>query len=200
MSNTQQILVDYFPIQYNTLELNEAIKSNGVLRIKAVLQRANQKNQNGRVYPFDILKREADKYMVEFVKQRRALGELDHPETRTVVNLANVAHNIVEMHWDGEDLVGTMEILSTPSGNIVKELIRSGIKLGTSSRGVGSVKQLGEGTVEVENDYSLICFDIVSNPSTQGAYLGEGIQIALNKNRELRINELVGDFFTEIGR
>jgi hypothetical protein len=137
--------------------------------------------------------------MVEFVNQHRALGECDHPSERTVVNLANVSHNVVEMHWEGDDLVGIVEILSTPSGNIVKELMRSGIRLGLSSRGVGSVKTLGEGAVEVEDDYSLICFDIVSNPSTDGAFLAEGINKSLEQNRISRINELINDFFTELG-
>jgi hypothetical protein len=120
--------------------------------------------------------------------------------SRTVVNLANVSHNVVEMHWEGDDLVGIVEILSTPAGNIVKELMRSGIKLGLSSRGVGSVKTLGEGAVEVDDDYSLICFDIVSNPSTDGAFLSEGVNRSLEQNKLSRINNLIDDFFSELGK
>ena len=110
-----------------------------------------------------------------------------------------MSHNITEMHWEGDDLVGEIEILSTPSGNIVKELMRNGIRLGVSSRGVGSVRQLGEGTVEVDEDFNLICFDIVSNPSTHGAFLKEGVDIALKNAKIDRINSLVVDFLGEIG-
>lgn len=200
MSNNKQLLVEYVPLSYNQYELNEAAKSGGPFRVRAVLQRANAKNQNGRIYPKPILIRESEKYLKEFVQQRRALGELDHPESRTVVNLANVAHNIIEMHWDGDDLVGTLEILDTPSGNIVKKLMLANIRLGLSSRGVGSVENLGEGAVQVAEDYNLICFDIVSNPSTDGAFIAEGVQNALNDSRTRRINELVGDFFAEVGK
>lgn len=199
-NNSKQLLVEYIPLSYNLYELNEAVKGGGPFRVKAVLQRANSKNQNGRIYPKPILIRESEKYLVEFVQQRRALGELDHPESRTVVNLANVAHNITEMHWDGDDLVGTLEILDTPSGNIVKKLMLAGIRLGLSSRGVGSVESLGEGAVQVAEDYNLICFDIVSNPSTDGAFIAEGVNNALSNSRVLRINELVGDFFAELGK
>lgn len=194
----KQLLVEYLPIDYSLVQLNESLSNNGTIRFKAILQRANAKNHNGRVYPKEILIRESQKYAMEYVKQKRALGELDHPENRTVVNLANVSHNITEMHWEGDDLFGTIEILSTPSGNIVKELMKHGIKIGVSSRGVGSVKELEENTVEVDDDFNLICFDIVSNPSTQGAFLSEGIQNSLEKNKYDRINSLIADFFSEI--
>jgi len=133
------------------------------------LQRAEAKNQNGRIYPKEILMREANKYTSEFIKERRAMGELDHPDS-SVVNLQNVSHNILEMHWKNNDLVGTVEVLSTPSGNILRELFKSGIKLGISSRGLGSIKQEGNED-EVQNDFELIAFDFVSNPSTHGAFL-----------------------------
>lgn len=194
----KKLLVEYVPITYNSLELNEAIKNNGIVRLKAILQRANVKNQNGRIYPKEILIRESQKYASDFVKERRALGELDHPEQRTVVNLANVSHNIVEMHWEGDDLIGTVEILSTPAGNIVKELMKSNIRLGMSSRGVGSVRQMGE-AVEVDEDFNLICFDIVSNPSTHGAYLSESAKLHIT-DKTTRLNNLIGDFFTELGK
>ena len=200
MEKNPKLLVEYFPLTYSMHELNESIKSNGQFTVKAILQRANSKNQNGRVYPREILARESQKYLIEFVKQRRALGELDHPESRTVVNLANVSHNVVEMHWEGDDLIGMVEILSTPSGNIVKQLMRSGIRLGMSSRGVGSVNPIGEGTVSVDEDFNLICFDIVSNPSTDGAFIGEGVTYSLESNRISRINSLIRDFFSELGR
>ena len=121
----KQVLIDVMPFEFKRTSLNESLKD-GKLLVNGVLQRADAKNQNGRVYPEDVLKREADKYMQNFVKQRRAMGELDHPES-SVVNLKNVSHNIVDMGWDGKDLVGTVEILPTPSGNILRDLLQSGI-------------------------------------------------------------------------
>ncbi len=178
----KQILVDYIPFEVSPEQINESIKTNGKLIVKGTLQRAEAKNQNGRVYPKDTLVREAGKYAETNIKERRALGELDHPDS-SVVNLNNVSHNVLEMHWKGDDLVGTVEVLSTPSGNILKELFKSGIKLGISSRGLGSVKEIAEDkdgdTVEVQPDFELIAFDFVSNPSTHGAFLSpvnEGVQ------------------------
>ena len=143
----------------------------GKYLVKGVLQRAESENQNGRKYPRPILEREATKYASEFVKQRRAMGELDHPES-SVVNLKNVSHNVIDMGWEGDDLVGTIEILPTPSGNILKDLLRSGILLGISSRGMGSVKKdMREGSDIVQDDFELIAFDFVSNPSTHGAFM-----------------------------
>lgn len=194
-----RLLVEYFPLQYDQNQiLAESAQPGSTIKIKGILQRANAKNQNGRVYPKETLMRESKKYDSEFIKQRRALGELDHPES-TVVNLKNVSHNIIEMHWEGDDLMGTIEVLSTPSGNIIRELMKNGIRLGVSSRGVGSVNNVSEGTVEVDTDFSLICFDIVSNPSTQGAFLNEnagGPQPHINKYEQL--DRLVYDFLAEI--
>jgi hypothetical protein len=195
-----KLLQEYVELNYDSAIVSEAIRTgNGTVRIKGILQRADAKNQNGRIYPKDVLQREAEKYLGEFVAQRRALGELDHPES-TVVNLKNVSHNIIEMHWEGDDLCGTLEILDTPSGKIVKDLMRANIRLGVSSRGVGSVVKLREDTVSVDDDFNLICFDIVSNPSTQGAFLSEGVQTALQKAKSDRLNSLFVDFLTEIGR
>ncbi len=137
--------------------------------VRGVLQRAGAPNQNERVYPREILEREAKKYE-QLIKERRALGELDHPDS-SVINLKNVSHNIKEIHWDGDDLVGTVEILPTPSGNILKELLRAGILLGISSRGMGSVTPRNEGGVQVGEDFELIGWDFVSNPSTHGAFM-----------------------------
>ena len=137
--------------------------------VKGVLQRAGAENQNGRVYPKPILEREAKKYLT-FIKERRALGELDHPDS-TVINLKNVSHNVKEIWWEGDDLCGTVEILSTPSGNILKELLKAGILLGISSRGMGSTKPIGANKVEVSEDFELIGWDFVSNPSTHGAFM-----------------------------
>jgi hypothetical protein len=137
--------------------------------VKGILQRAGAENQNGRVYPKPTLMREAQKYE-QLIKERRALGELDHPDS-TVINLKNVSHNIKEIHWEGDDLCGTVEILATPSGNILKELLRAGILLGISSRGMGSTKQMEGNKVEVQEDFELIGWDFVSNPSTHGAFM-----------------------------
>ena len=177
----KQLLVDYLPFEITANAVNESIaKNNGKLIVTGILQRAEAKNQNGRIYPKDTLVREAKKYTDTFIKQHRALGELDHPES-SVVNLQNASHNITEMGWSGDNLIGTVEVLGTPSGNILKELFKAGIKLGISSRGLGSVETVAEddsgqdeGEVpaqEVQPDFELIAFDFVSNPSTQGAFM-----------------------------
>ena len=168
----KNLIVDYIPFEVTPEQINESISQNGgKLIVHGVLQRAEAKNQNGRVYPREILERESKKYTQEFVAQKRALGELDHPDS-SVVNLANVSHNVSEMHWEGQNLVGTVEVLGTPSGNILKELFKAGIKLGISSRGMGSVEPMQEGDGQkVGQDFELIAFDFVSNPSTHGAFM-----------------------------
>ena len=179
----RELLVDYIPFEISPQQINEAMKeNNGKLVVKGVLQRADAKNQNGRVYPMNILQREAKNYSQNFISQKRALGELDHPDS-SVVNLQNVSHNVTEMHWEGDNLLGTVEILTTPSGNILRELFKNGIKLGISSRGMGSVETVTEAdgtpTTKVGNDFELIAFDFVSNPSTHGAFmypLQEGVE------------------------
>jgi len=179
----KQLIVDYLPFEVKPEQISESIKENdGKLIVRGVLQRAEAKNQNGRVYPREILAREAKKYEKEFIAQRRAMGELDHPES-SVVNLQNVSHNVKDMHWEGDNLLGTVEVLGTPSGNILKELFKSGIKLGISSRGMGSVETVtedsGDSVVKVQPDFELIAFDFVSNPSTHGAFMypmNEGVE------------------------
>ena len=179
----KQLLVDYLPFEVKPEQIVESMKENhGRLVVRGVLQRAESKNQNGRIYPREVLMREAKKYAKEFIGQNRAMGELDHPES-SVVNLANVSHNIKEMHWEGDNLLGTVEVLSTPSGNILTELFKSGIKLGISSRGMGSVETVSEAgdepSQEVQPDFELIAFDFVSNPSTHGAFMypvNEGVE------------------------
>lgn len=156
-------------IETSIFEGNITEDKNGTTLVKGVLQRAGAENQNGRVYPRPILEREVDKYK-KLIKERRALGELDHPDT-SVINLKNVSHNIREVIWEGDDVVGVVEVLSTPSGNILKELLKAGILLGISSRGMGSTKPLGENRVEVGEDFELIGWDFVSNPSTHGAFM-----------------------------
>jgi len=202
----KEIIVDYIPFEVTPQQINESMKNNdGRLVVKGVLQRAEAKNQNGRVYPKDTLMREAKKYAQVQIKERRALGELDHPDS-SVVNLNNVSHNILEMHWKGDDLEGTVEVLGTPAGNILKELFKSGIKLGISSRGLGSVKELSENdTVEVQPDFELIAFDFVSNPSTHGAFLSPTNEGKLNEGvgtrhdgvccHDCKIENIINDIF-----
>jgi hypothetical protein len=167
----KQLLVDYLPFEIPRQQITESMKENkGKLIVKGVLQRAESK-----------------KYDEDFIKQSRALGELDHPES-SVVNLANASHNIIDMHWKNDDLVGTVEVLGTPAGNILKELFKSGIKLGISSRGLGSVETVREGDAQqVQSDFELIAFDFVSNPSTQGAFMypmNEGVDKGLRPDIE----------------
>ena len=145
-------------IETNLFEGRVNEDESGRTIVKGILQRAGAENQNGRIYPKPILMREAKKYET-LIKERRALGELDHPDS-SVVNLQNVSHNVKEMHFEGDNLVGTVEILTTPSGNILRELFKNGIKLGISSRGLGSVETIGEsGAQEVQPDFELIEFE-----------------------------------------
>ena len=156
-------------IETNLFEGKMNEDSSGRTLVKGVLQRAGAENQNGRVYPKEVLQREVKKYET-LIKERRALGELDHPDS-SVINLKNVSHNIKEIHWEGNDLMGMVEILPTPSGNILKELLRAGILLGISSRGMGSTKPMEGNRLLVGEDFELIGWDFVSNPSTHGAFM-----------------------------
>jgi len=198
----KQLLVDYTVFEVSPQAINESLtQNNGKLIVSGVLQRAEAKNQNGRVYPKETLMREAKKYTNEFVAERRALGELDHPDS-SVVNLNNVSHNVLDMNWKGNDLIGKVEVLSTPSGNILKELFKSGIRLGISSRGMGSVKEVmreGDATLQVQPDFELVAFDFVSNPSTHGAFLSpvnesKGTAIA---NKFAGVERIITDIITE---
>ena len=171
-------------IETNLFEGKVNEDESGRTLVKGILQRAGAENQNGRVYPMEILKREAKKYE-QLIKERRALGELDHPDS-SVINLKNVSHNVKEIHWDGNDLVGVVEILPTPSGNILKELLKAGILLGISSRGMGSVTPMGGGKVKVVEDSELTGWDFVSNPSTPGAFMVP-VNESVNKNNKEQI-------------
>ena len=161
--------------------------SNGRTLVKGILQRAGAPNQNERVYPKEILMREAKKYET-LIKERRALGELDHPDS-SVINLKNVSHNVKEIHWEGDDLVGTVEILPTPSGNILKELLKANILLGISSRGMGSVEPIGDGKVRVGEDFELLGWDFVSNPSTHGAFM-----TPVNESKKVISEDVCGNY------
>jgi hypothetical protein len=198
----KQLLVDYTVFEVSPQAINESLTQNkGKLIVSGVLQRAEAKNQNGRVYPKETLMREAKKYANEFISERRALGELDHPDS-SVVNLNNVSHNVLDMNWKGNDLVGTVEVLGTPSGNILKELFKSGIRLGISSRGMGSVKEVMRedgSTLQVQPDFELVAFDFVSNPSTHGAFLSPVNESkgTASVNKFAGVERIITDIITE---
>jgi hypothetical protein len=204
----KQLLVEVQTFRADPAMLRESLeKPNVPFRVKGILQRAGIKNQNGRIYPKEVLLREAQKFSDTFIRERRALGELDHPES-SVVNLKNVSHNIVEMHWEGDDLIGTAEVLTTPSGNILRELFRNGINLGISSRALGSLNKISENTAMVGDDLELIAFDFVSNPSTAGAFMFmdqhqpmmESVQHKNPvTNKWESVDKIVRDILTEIG-
>ncbi len=162
------VISEFYAFDIDRKLLKEAEERNEPIILKGILQKANTENRNGRVYPIEILKREAKKYE-EAVNERRATGELDHPDS-AVVSLSNVSHMVTKMWWEGDTLMGEVQLLETPSGNILKGLLKSGVMLGISSRGVGSVKNI-KGLDVVQEDFELIAFDFVSSPSTPGAYL-----------------------------
>ena len=174
--------------------LRESKERPGVFEVEGVMQRAGAKNQNGRIYEKELLEREVKKYMEEFVKNGNAFGELDHPES-AVVSLKNASHVVKDLHWDGDDLMGKVELLNTPAGYIVKEIIKAGHTIGISSRGTGSVQQTNEGYLEVQPDFELVCWDFVSNPSTHGAFMNP---VSLNEGKAIvdkfaRVNSLIND-------
>ena len=190
---SQSLLVDVTP--FRPL-LRESKTKPGVFEVEGVLQRAVAKNQNGRTYSKEILMRESKRYTEEFVKVGNAFGELDHPES-PVVSLKNASHVVKDLWWDGDDLMGRIELLNTPAGNIVKEICKAGHTIGISSRGTGSVQQTNEGTLEVQDDFELVCWDFVSNPSTHGAFmnpvsLNEGkVKASKYSNLNLIINDIL---------
>jgi len=205
---SKQLIVEYMPFKpvgSLTESSGAAYGIPGGFVVQGVLQRAGAKNQNGRIYPKRILERECRRYQYEYIDQHRALGELDHPES-SVVNLNNVSHNVLKIWWNGDDLHGAVQILDTPSGKILKELFRAGITLGISSRGLGSVKELrNEGTVEVQEDFELICWDFVSNPSTHGAFMrptnmNESVNNNIKTNKYTRVNDIITSILCEDGK
>jgi len=197
------LLQEYRPFNVDKQLVEASIKNNKSLVVTGVLQRAEAKNQNGRVYPREILEREVESYMEGPVKENRAMGELDHPES-SVINLQNVSHNIKRCWWDGDDVMGDVEVLPTPAGNILKALFASGITVGISSRGMGSVSEnLAEGTVEVQDDFELLCWDFVSTPSTHGAFMtpkGRALQegkVVVPEFKYKNVNNIIRDIICD---
>ena len=177
-----------------TEEEKRDIKENNAVYLSGVMQRCDEKNGNGRIYPGKILRREVQNYM-DIVKENRACGELDHPED-SVVNLKNASHMVKSLWWEGNDLYGKIKVLSTPAGKILESLINDGVKLGISSRGLGSVSESNQGTI-VEDDFQLICFDIVSEPSTQGAFMMMNEAKTKSFTKKDKINNLLNNIIGE---
>jgi hypothetical protein len=191
------LLTEWTPLSLNPALIKESRALNGgKIMLKGVIQRADTLNQNGRIYPRSILEREIINYQ-KFIKENRALGECDHPDT-SVVELKNASHIVREARMEGETVYGSIELLDTPSGKILQSLIESGVTLGISSRGIGSTRQQG-GNLIVQEDFQLICFDIVSEPSTPGAFMIKESKhikpsdLKATFNRSDRLNRIFND-------
>lgn len=195
----KQVLIEYLPFKPTPQRLQEArMNPNKPFLVSGKVQAADKPNANHRIYDFNTLYKQVDLYIQGPISEKRALGELDHPES-SIINLKNVCHNITKLWWEGKDLYGEFEILETPSGNILKQLFLAGINVGVSSRAMGSVTPIGEGLVQVEDDLELICWDFVSTPSTYGAYVKpvSGLNESYNPGQAFEqvdnINKLISD-------
>ena len=194
--STQRLITEWINFEYDPKLIKEQRETGAPLIMKGILQKAETLNQNGRVYPKVILEREIRNYQ-KFIQENRALGELDHPDS-SVVELKNASHNIKEAYMEGNVVYGTVEILNTPSGKILQSLVESGVTLGISSRGVGSTKSQGDMQI-VQDDFQLICWDFVSEPSTPGAFMmKEGKEVSpqfINEvfNKTDRIDRIFND-------
>lgn len=196
----RQLLREYISLAPQGSLNESSVTPDGKLLIKGIIQRAETKNQNNRIYPRSLLMREIESYM-KAVRENRAVGELDHPESSTVA-FDRVSHIIREMEWRGNDVHGVIEVLDTPKGQILKTLYNSGVAIGISSRGVGSTSKNESGCDTVQDDYNLVAFDIVSEPSTPGAYLKEGLEVDWRDElipRADRVNRSVTDFLSKRG-
>jgi hypothetical protein len=179
-------------------EAEKRFVSEGGMILSGIMQKADTQNGNGRVYPARVLMREVENYK-KLVKERRALGELDHPDD-SVINLRNASHMVTDVWFEGKDVMGKVQVLNTPSGNILRSLVESGVKLGISSRGMGSVSE-SQGSTVVEDDFQLICFDFVSEPSTPNAFMmreakefGDSNVFTKADKINRLINDIIGDF------
>lgn len=199
MSDKMKLLTEWTPLSYDKSLLKEYKEQHGKMMLKGIIQRANTLNQNGRIYPTSILSREIMNYQ-KLIEENRALGECDHPDS-SVVELKNASHIVREAKMQGDDVYGVIEILDTPSGKIIQSLIESGVTLGISSRGVGSTKRQGD-TQIVQDDFQLICFDMVSEPSTPGAFmLREGKEITQSElDRTFNNSDKIDRIFNDILR
>jgi hypothetical protein len=194
----KKLLIETHTLNYNPIKLTENVNSDsGNLIVEGILATAEVKNGNGRYYSKDLWEREMDKYST-LIKERRSMGELDHPEA-TVINLKNVSHIIKEYWWDGDEVMGKIEILPTPSGQILKELVKSGVTVGVSSRGMGSLEDRG-GVMEVQDDFELLCWDFVSTPSNPNSFmhtLKEGKEFA--PSNYTKVNSIIHEILCSKG-
>jgi Prohead core protein serine protease len=196
----KDLLIEYSVFTPTKRRLSEGTANgNGNMIVSGLVQACDKPNANKRIYPYATLRSQVDLYMKGPITENRALGELDHPES-SVINLKNVSHNILKLWWEDKNLYGDIEILPTPSGNILKQLFANNITVGISSRAMGTVSPIGEGLVQVEDDLELICWDFVSTPSTFGAYVRpvSGINESYspsngNPNKYNRANRMVSD-------
>ena len=192
--NKKYVLQEFMNLDYSddllTEDEREGNRSGTHLIVAGKIQCADTENGNRRMYPRPILEREMKNYE-KLVKEGRAIGELDHPDT-SVVELKNASHLVTEVWWKGDDVMGKMKILETPAGQIAKQLVQGGVQLGISSRGLGSTRQQGNTTM-VEDDFQLLCFDLVSEPSTTGAYLVAESQVRTHLTKADRINRALND-------
>lgn len=179
------VITEYYELELDPSLIKEAVENPNapLVLTDKLLQKANTKNHNGRIYPQTILFREVKKYS-QLVKERRALGELDHPDS-PIIELKNVSHLIIDIYERGDEVRGNIEILNTPQGQTLKSIILQGVKIGISSRGIGSL-QNERGSNIVQDDFELISFDAVSSPSTPGAFLVEGIDRKIDRFNNLR--------------
>jgi hypothetical protein len=199
----KQVLIETIPFKVSPKQLHEGVKApSGNPLVEGILATAEVKNGNGRYYSKDLWEREIDKYM-SCVKENRATGELDHPDS-TIISLKNVSHIIRELWWDGDKVMGKLEILPTVSGNILKALIENNVMVGVSSRGMGSLKEMNEGTLEVQDDFELVAWDFVSTPSNPGSYmhlvkegLNEGVEHQPYKY--FKVNSIITDILCANG-
>jgi len=197
----KQILIETQTFSAKPVKLVEGKSSTGNPLVEGILATAEVKNGNGRYYSRDLWEREINKYM-DSVKHNRALGELDHPDS-SIINLKNVSHNIKKIWWDGDHVMGAIEILPTPSGNILAALFQNNIPVGVSSRGMGSLKQMGE-LMEVQDDFELLCWDFVSTPSNPGSYMKERGMMNESKtsnqhNQYSKVNSIITDILCANG-
>lgn len=195
----KQTLIETQLFQPSTKLISEGkLSDRGNPIVEGILATVEVKNGNGRYYKKNLWEREMEKYS-QCIKEKRALGELDHPES-SIINLKNVSHNISDIWWDRDHIMGKIEILPTPSGNILKALIESGITVGVSSRGMGSLKEVN-GVLEVQDDFELLCWDFVSTPSNPGSYMHlvkEGLDFS-SQNSYSKVNSIITEILCSQG-
>ena len=191
----KQVLIETQFFTAKPLKLVEGTVPTSNPLVEGILATCEVKNGNGRYYSRELWEREMDKYM-ENVRANRALGELDHPDS-SIINLKNVSHNIKKIWWDGDHVMGAIELLPTPSGNILRALFANNIPVGVSSRGMGSLKQMGD-LMEVQDDFELLCWDFVSTPSNPGSYMKEKGMMNESKNTQHNKYIKANSIITEI--